>query len=59
MGSRSNGSIKVGKMPIYSYTCLKCDTNIERMCLIENRNNQFCVDCGYRLAREVDKPGMV
>jgi len=46
-------------MPIYSYTCLKCDTNIERMCLIENRNNQFCVNCGYRLAREVDKPGMV
>lgn len=46
-------------MPIYSYTCLKCDTNVERMCLIENRNNQFCVNCGYRLAREVDKPGMV
>lgn len=46
-------------MPLYTYYCKVCDTDIERITRIDLRDNQMCVDCGYRLIRNLDRPGMV
>jgi len=46
-------------MPMYSYACPACDTGIERLVKIAARDEQFCGDCGYRLVRCVDRPGLV
>ncbi|CAB4146022.1 CxxC_CxxC_SSSS, putative regulatory protein, FmdB family [uncultured Caudovirales phage] len=46
-------------MPTYSYTCIQCDKDLERMTKIDYRDNQFCDTCGFRLARTIDRPGMV
>lgn len=46
-------------MPLYTYYCKVCDTDIEIITRIDFRDNQMCVDCGYRLIRNLDRPGMV
>jgi putative FmdB family regulatory protein len=46
-------------MPLYTYYCKVCDTDIEIITRIDLRDNQMCVDCGYRLIRNLDRPGMV
>lgn len=46
-------------MPLYTYYCKVCDTGIEIITSIDLRDNQMCVDCGYRLVRNLDRPGMV
>ena len=46
-------------MPTYSYTCIQCDKDLERMTKIDYRDSQFCDTCGFRLSRTIDKPGMV
>jgi len=46
-------------MPTYSYTCIECDKDLERMTKIDYRDNQFCEICGFRLARTIDRPAMV
>jgi putative FmdB family regulatory protein len=46
-------------MPIYTYYCKPCDKDFEKMSKIDERDNQKCDDCGYRLFRSVDIPGGV
>ena len=46
-------------MPLYTYTCLECDKTYEVLQSISDRDNAICPDCGYRLARNIDKPGLV
>ena len=46
-------------MPLYTYSCINCDTDIELMCSISLRDDQMCDACGARLLRLIDRPGMV
>lgn len=46
-------------MPLYTYTCLECDKSHEVMCKMEERDNAICPDCGVRLIRSIDRPGLV
>lgn len=46
-------------MPLYTYGCMNCDTDIELICSIEQRDHQMCEVCGYNLIRNIDRPGMV
>lgn len=46
-------------MPIYSYSCINCDIDEERISSIQARDMQFCDKCDYKLIRCIDKPGMV
>lgn len=44
---------------MYTYVCLSCDTEHEDIVKMEDRDKQFCKDCGNRLNRAVDRPGLV
>lgn len=46
-------------MPIYTYSCINCDKDEERITNISSRDDQSCEDCGYKLFRSIDRPGMV
>lgn len=46
-------------MPTYSYTCITCDSDLDRNVKIDDRDNQFCNNCGIRLGRNITRPGMV
>jgi putative FmdB family regulatory protein len=46
-------------MPLYTYGCINCDTDVELICNISVRDNQMCELCGNRLIRHIDRPGMV
>lgn len=46
-------------MPIYSYSCVNCDIDEERIVSIPQRDEQVCDSCGYKLVRPIDRPGMV
>lgn len=46
-------------MPMYSYTCLACDTTIDMINKIERRDDAMCPQCGNRLNRNIDRPGLV
>lgn len=46
-------------MPIYTYSCIPCDIDEERISNINQRDQQFCEKCGSRLTRSLDTPGMV
>jgi putative FmdB family regulatory protein len=46
-------------MPLYTYTCLECKKTHEVIQSIEQRDNSLCPDCGLRLVRNIDKPGLV
>lgn len=46
-------------MPMYTYYCKACDSDKEMLSKIADRDNQICSDCGHRLVRGLDKPGMV
>lgn len=46
-------------MPLYTYTCFECDKDKEVMCKIDERDSAVCPDCGYRLIRNIDRPGLV
>jgi len=46
-------------MPLYSYTCLACDRTAEIITKIESRDSAFCSNCGNRLIRNIDRPGLV
>lgn len=46
-------------MPLYTFTCLECDKSYELMIKMEERDNAICPDCGVRLIRNIDKPGLV
>lgn len=38
-------------MPSYEYTCLACDETITVMVKVDERDNQFCEQCGNKLVR--------
>jgi putative FmdB family regulatory protein len=43
---------KANKMPTYEYTCLACDTTIDRSNVrVDDRDHQTCEDCGNILNR--------
>lgn len=46
-------------MPIYSYSCVECDTNADIIMSIKDRDNAMCEECGNKLIRGIDRPGMV
>ena len=46
-------------MPLYTYYCQACDKGIELITSIDARDSQMCEFCGYRLIRNLDRPGMV
>ena len=46
-------------MPLYTYTCLEDDKSYEMIQSIEQRDDAICPDCGDRLIRNIDKPGLV
>lgn len=46
-------------MPLYTYYCPACDSDVEVMSSIEKRDSQMCEVCGYHLVRNIDRPGMV
>ena len=46
-------------MPLYTYYCPACDTGFELITSIDSRDNQMCESCGYKLIRNLDRPGMV
>ena len=46
-------------MPLYTYTCLTCDSDYEIISKIEQRDNAMCPNCGARLIRNIDRPGLV
>lgn len=46
-------------MPLYTYYCNNCDKDTEMIISISARDEQMCEECGYRLVRNIDKPGMV
>ena len=46
-------------MPLYTYYCNNCDKDIEMIISICARDDQMCVECGYRLIRNIDRPVMV
>jgi len=46
-------------MPIYTYTCLVCDKDVEKMIPMIQRDQQMCPECGHRLIRGIDRPGLV
>lgn len=47
------------KVPTYTYTCVTCDKRIERLQPMEQRDNAYCHECGYKLIRGLDRPGLV
>lgn len=46
-------------MPIYTYTCVTCDQESEKMIPVSDRDIQMCATCGYKLIRNMDRPGLV
>jgi|694.fasta_scaffold151623_3 putative FmdB family regulatory protein len=46
-------------MPLYTYSCINCDSDEERLASISARDEQKCAGCGYSLIRSIDRPGMV
>lgn len=46
-------------MPLYSYYCMACDKGLDRLSSIAHRDDQMCEECGFRLLRGIDRPGMV
>ena len=40
----------------YDYKCLQCGFEGEISCLIAERDNQFCPNCGAKLKRLISKP---
>jgi hypothetical protein len=46
-------------MPIYTFVCMHCDYTRERNVPMDDRDGQFCNECGNRLNRAIDRPGMV
>lgn len=46
-------------MPIYSYSCLECNTKSVKMCKIDERDLQVCDTCDTLLKRGMDRPGGV
>lgn len=47
-------------MPTYSYSCMACDENFERLLVkIDERDDQRCKKCSRWLQRGIDRPGLV
>lgn len=46
-------------MPMYTYTCLVCESEYSKIVKIDKRDDQICEECGHRLTRNIDRPGMV
>jgi putative FmdB family regulatory protein len=46
-------------MPLYTYYCKVCDKDLELISSIGSRDDQYCDDCGYKIIRNIDRPGMV
>lgn len=46
-------------MPMYTYVCPACEASYDKIVKIDDRDRQICEDCGYRLIRNIDRPGMV
>lgn len=46
-------------MPLYTYYCVNCDDNVEILCKISERDEQYCLQCESKLERAIDRPGMV
>ena len=46
-------------MPIYTYSCKTCDKTVEKNVSMERRDMVNCSECGYKLVRKIDRPGLV
>lgn len=46
-------------MPTYSYSCMACDSDFDRITSIDSRDEQFCTTCGNRLIRNITRPALV
>jgi putative FmdB family regulatory protein len=46
-------------MPLYTFTCMQCDKDEERIVKIAERDCQRCERCGNRLIRPIDFQGGV
>lgn len=46
-------------MPNYSYTCMNCDTDEDRIVKIDRRDDQHCRKCGNTLNRNWTFEGSV
>ena len=46
-------------MPTYTFNCMNCDITFEKVVKMDDRDNQICKECGYKLIRSIDRPGLV
>lgn len=46
-------------MPMYTYYCMACDKDFEKLMKMEQRDEALCSICGNRLVRGLDRPGLV
>lgn len=47
-------------MPLYTYSCSKCNSTHELSIKMEERDNSItCPDCNNNLSRKIDRPGLV
>lgn len=46
-------------MPMYTYYCVSCDKDFEKLMKMEKRDEALCEFCGNRLIRGLDRPGLV
>jgi len=46
-------------MPMYTYYCMACDQDFEKLIKMEMRDQAMCESCGNRLIRGLDRPGLV
>lgn len=46
-------------MPMYSYGCLVCDRDFEKIVDLNSRDSVLCDKCGNRAIRKIDRPGLV
>jgi putative FmdB family regulatory protein len=48
--------LEVTDVPIYDYHCEHCDAKYERHVALEQRDEQFCRDCGEQLVLKPSVP---
>lgn len=46
-------------MPLYTYYCSICDNTKDMLANISDRDSQNCRECGSKLLRGIDRPGLV
>ena len=46
-------------MPIYTFNCVECEKQSDRIVKIAERDDQHCEECDAKLVRGIDSPGAV